>query len=100
MLASTTPGLLKTYMERAMPELSKVVSARCIVGLSEMSRAEQSKALGGFKNGDFNVLVSTNVCSEGIDIPACGLVVCTSLPNSGTALVQLRGRIRCGKNCR
>ncbi|CAN0542481.1 unnamed protein product, partial [Scytosiphon promiscuus] len=76
------------------------VKATAIVGLEEMTLTEQRTALASFKNGPANVLVSTSVCGEGIDVPACALVVCASLPNSGTALVQLRGRIRCEENCR
>lgn len=94
-LALAAPDMLQ-----AMPGLKNFVSAQSIVGLSEMTLAQQATSLARFREGNANVLVSTSVCGEGIDVPACGLVVCTSLPNSGTALVQLRGRIRCGKNSR
>lgn len=94
-LAMATPGMLQ-----AMPGLEDIVLADSIVGLSEMTLAQQRTSLSQFRDGHLNVLVSTSVCGEGIDVPTCGLVICTALPNSGTALVQLRGRIRCGVNCR
>ena len=94
-LALTTPEMLE-----GAPLISSFVKATAIVGLEEMTLKEQRTALTSFKDGPSNVLVSTSVCGEGIDVPACALVVCASLPNSGTALVQLRGRIRCEENCR
>ena len=94
-LAAATAGMLEE-----VPVLAPFVKAQHIVGLSEMTQAKQRVALESFRAGLTNVLVSTSVCGEGIDVPACALVVCASLPNSGTALVQLRGRIRCEENSR
>lgn len=94
-LATATPGMLE-----AVPTLQPFVKAQHIVGLSEMTLSEQRAALESFKTGPANVLVSTSVCGEGIEVPACALVVCASLPSSGTELVQLRGRIRCEENSR
>lgn len=94
-LATATPEMLE-----AVPFLKPFVKAQHVVGLSEMSLSDQHSALDMFRRGPKNVLVSTSVCGEGIDVPACGLVVCASLPNSGISLVQLRGRIRCDENCR
>ncbi|CAM9520022.1 unnamed protein product, partial [Hapterophycus canaliculatus] len=92
-LAQVTPAML----EAATP----FVRAQCVVGLAEMTLNQQRVALGSFRDGVNNVLVSTSVCGEGIDVPACALVICTSLPSSGTELVQLRGRIRSKeKGCR
>ncbi|CAN0202320.1 unnamed protein product, partial [Ectocarpus fasciculatus] len=92
-LALVTPAML----EEAKP----FVQAQSIVGLSEMTLNQQRVALASFRDGLKNVLVSTSVCGEGIDVPACALVVCASLPSSGTELVQLRGRIRSKeKGCR
>ena len=94
-LAMMTPKML----EKA-PLIRSFVKAQGIVGLEEMTLREQRAALASFRDGPTNVLVSTSVCGEGIDVPACALVMCASLPNSGTALVQLRGRIRCEENSR
>lgn len=95
MLASATADALVR-----MPRIGEFVVTESIVGLSEMSLSDQRMSLAHFRDGNANVLVSTSVCGEGIDVPACGLVICTALPNSGTALVQIRGRIRCDVNCR
>lgn len=88
-LARQVPKMLE-----AIPALKSFVKAEYIVGLSEMSLTGQRSALASFRSGPATVLVSTSVCGEGIDVPACALVVCASLPSSGTELVQLRGRLR------
>ncbi|CAM9305781.1 unnamed protein product [Pylaiella littoralis] len=88
-LAKQVPKMLE-----AIPALKSFVKAEHIVGLSDMSLSGQRAALASFRSGPATVLVSTSVCGEGIDVPACALVVCASLPSSGTELVQLRGRLR------
>eukprot|EP00752_Nemacystus_decipiens_P002257 g2138.t1 len=95
-LALAAPAMLEAAARPA-----GFVRAQAVVGLSEMTLNQQRVALGAFREGAKNVLVSTSVCGEGIDVPACALVVCASLPSSGTDLVQLRGRIRSKeKGCR
>ncbi|CAM9612955.1 unnamed protein product [Choristocarpus tenellus] len=93
-LAERVPQMLLS-----IPELKPLICPTYIVGLQEMTLLEQQVALSKFSSGKSNVLVSTSVCGEGIDIKACGLVICTSLPKSGTELIQLRGRIRCRNKC-
>ncbi|CAN0017126.1 unnamed protein product, partial [Discosporangium mesarthrocarpum] len=88
------------HMLMALPELQSFIRPTYMVGLEGMTLTEQQQKMQVFRCGEANVFISTVVCGEGIDIGRCGLVVCTNLPNSGTALVQLRGRIRCGKGCR
>lgn len=94
-LAKAAPEMLE-----AEPALKPFLKAQHIVGLSEMTLDKQHAALESLRKGPANVLVSTPVCGERIDVPACALVLCASLANSGTALVQLRGRILCEENCR
>ncbi|CAD5209248.1 unnamed protein product [Bursaphelenchus okinawaensis] len=47
------------------------------VGLlhGEMSADERANMVKKFQNGDFRVLITTNVCSRGLDIPSVKLVV-------------------------
>lgn len=56
-------------------------------------RAQQT-FLDGFRSGDINLIVSTDVLEEGIDVPSCNLVVCFDPPMNLTSFVQRRGRAR------
>ncbi|THG98355.1 hypothetical protein EW026_g3818 [Hermanssonia centrifuga] len=53
-----------------------------------------SKTLQDFRIGDKNLLVSTAVAEEGLDIQACGSVIRFDPPPNMVAWVQSRGRAR------
>lgn len=59
-----------------------------------MSFREQVEVLFDFKHGDVNCLFSTTVAEEGIDIPACDLVIRWDMYNSMIQYIQSRGRAR------
>jgi ATP-dependent RNA helicase RhlE len=54
------------------------ISAERIHG--NRSQAQRTKALAGFKAGDFRVLVATDIAARGIDVEALGHVVNFDLP--------------------
>ena len=56
----------------------KGVSAERIHG--NRSQAQRTKALAGFKAGDFRVLVATDIAARGIDVEALGHVVNFDVP--------------------
>jgi ATP-dependent RNA helicase RhlE len=56
------------------------------------SQSQRTKALAGFKNGDFQVLVATDIASRGIDVEELGHVVNFDLPNVPEDYIHRVGR--------
>ena len=57
-----------------------------------LSQKEQIEILEQFKKGTYNVLVSTNVGEEGLDIAECDMVVFYDVVASEIRLIQRKGR--------
>lgn len=57
-----------------------------------LSQKEQIAILDQFKEGKYNILVSTNVGEEGLDIAECDMVVFYDVVASEIRLIQRRGR--------
>lgn len=55
---------------------------------------EQKDTIRSFRNGDLNLLISTSVAEEGLDIPECNLVVRYGLLTNEIAQQQASGRAR------
>ncbi|KAK0613764.1 hypothetical protein B0T14DRAFT_437452 [Immersiella caudata] len=60
----------------------------------DLSKKEDLFSLHAFRAGKTNLLVATTVLEEGIDVPACNLVVCFDEPRTPKSFVQRRGRAR------
>ena len=56
------------------------------------SQAQRTQALAGFKNGDYRVLVATDVAARGIDIDALSHVVNFDVPNVPEDYIHRVGR--------
>ena len=61
---------------------------------SGMTDPEKEEALAGFREGRYNILVATSVLEEGIDVPACNLVIRYEHVTNEIAKVQAEGRAR------
>ena len=52
------------------------------------------ETLASFRSGGTNVLVSTSVVEEGLDIPSCNLVIKFDFPTTFRSYIQSKGRAR------
>uniref|UniRef100_A0A8C4Q9J3 RNA helicase n=1 Tax=Eptatretus burgeri TaxID=7764 RepID=A0A8C4Q9J3_EPTBU len=62
--------------------------------VGHMTAPEQSEVLLNFRDGSLNLLFSTTVGEEGLDIKECNFVVRYQHATNETAMVQARGRAR------
>ncbi|KAI0647805.1 P-loop containing nucleoside triphosphate hydrolase protein [Trametes meyenii] len=92
---------------RRIPETAELFRLGCLLGTSssfkrhsflditrDMVEEKQADTLRDFKIGDKNLIVSTSVAEEGIDIQACGSVIRFDPPPNVVAWAQSRGRAR------
>ena len=61
---------------------------------SGMTQAEQQEVMKSFHKGECNILVATSVAEEGLDVPACNLVIRFQHVSNEIAKVQTVGRAR------
>lgn len=61
-------------------------------GEKGLSQKEQKSIIKSFKKGEYDVLISTSVAEEGIDIPAVDLVILYEPVPSEVRMIQRRGR--------
>ncbi|ETS82388.1 hypothetical protein PFICI_04264 [Pestalotiopsis fici W106-1] len=65
------------------------------IGSSQsMSNYEQQRAIQKFHTGDLNVLITTTIGEEGLDIPDCNMVVRFDLYHTMIQYIQSKGRAR------
>ncbi|XP_053309397.1 ATP-dependent RNA helicase DHX58 isoform X2 [Spea bombifrons] len=64
-----------------------------------MTQKQQKEVIERFRHGHLNLLISTSVAEEGLDIPQCNIVVRYGLMTNETAMIQARGRARAENSC-
>ena len=75
-------------IERLVPE------ARVVVGHAQMNERKLESAMRQFVDGEANVLVSTTIVENGLDIPEANTLIVERSDRFGLAdLYQLRGRV-------
>ncbi|KAF9301807.1 Dicer-like protein 1 [Mortierella antarctica] len=62
--------------------------------LLNMTSKEQSIIINKFREKEYNLLVSTSVAEEGLDIQPCNVVIRFDPVNTTTSYIQSRGRAR------
>src|SRR5437588_912698 len=71
-----------------------VPQARVIVGHGQMSEGQLEKAMMTFVRHEADVLVSTTIIENGLDIPLCNTILINRADRHGLSeLYQLRGRV-------
>ncbi|KAF5358535.1 hypothetical protein D9756_001949 [Leucocoprinus leucothites] len=85
----------------AIPELKNKIRSAHLVGqgvnvdgVSKTTDAYYGDAAEAFRMGNVNVLIATSVAEEGLDFPACDLVIRFDPFRHMVAYVQSRGRAR------
>ena len=83
----------------ALPHLAELVrkyvpDARVVTGHGQMPPAELEKTIVDFINHDYDVLVSTTIVENGIDIPNANTIIIDAAHHFGLSdLHQMRGRV-------
>ena len=74
--------------------LKYVPDARVAIGHGRMAPEELEKVVLGFADYDYDVLLSTTIVENGIDIPNANTIIINSAQNFGLSdLHQMRGRV-------
>jgi transcription-repair coupling factor (superfamily II helicase) len=76
-----------------------VPEARIVVGHGQMNEDQLERVMVNFSNGEYDVLVSTTIIENGLDIPNANTIIVNNSAFFGLAqLYQLRGRVGRGTN--
>ncbi|MFW6056110.1 MAG: DEAD/DEAH box helicase [Chloroflexota bacterium] len=91
----TGPVLVFTRTKHAASRLSerlkrKGFNATCLQG--DMSQNKRQAAMDGFRSGNINILVATDIAARGIDVPDISHVVNFDMPDTADAYIHRVGR--------
>ncbi|KAL6855709.1 P-loop containing nucleoside triphosphate hydrolase protein [Trichoderma novae-zelandiae] len=89
---SINQAITSRYRIGTMVGTSSYAARRKVV--HEFDQKTDYKDLQSFRSGKLNLLIATSVLEEGIDVPACNLVICFDTPTTPKSFIQRRGRAR------
>ena len=96
--------IIFSFFKRTLSYLEdKLINKKFSVGKidGDMAVEERFKKIKSFKNGDFDILLSSEIGSEGLDMQSCSVVINYDLPNSSEVYTHRIGRTaRAGKSGR
>ncbi|CAN0907948.1 DEAD-box ATP-dependent RNA helicase 53, mitochondrial [Linum grandiflorum] len=86
----------KRDADRLAYAMSRTLKCEALHG--DISQMQRERTLAGFRDGQFNVLVATDVAARGLDVPNVDLIIHYAIPNSPETFVHRSGRTgRAGK---
>ncbi|KAK4344202.1 hypothetical protein RND71_037296 [Anisodus tanguticus] len=86
----------KRDADRLASAMQKTLKCEALHG--DITQSQRERTLSGFRQGQFNVLVATDVAARGLDVPNVDLVIHYELPNNSEIFVHRSGRTgRAGK---
>jgi ERCC4-related helicase len=99
-----TTVIMIAHLLSVHPRMKEIVAASFLGSSNYASRKsnitelfsprDQEEAVNNLRSGKINVLVATSVLEEGIDVPACNMVICFDPPKELKSFIQRRGRAR------
>ncbi|ENN95991.1 putative DNA repair RAD25 [Methanocaldococcus villosus KIN24-T80] len=88
------PVLIFTSRKATAKEFMEVIkNFKTELLTSDLSKDERLKLINRAKNGEVDIIISTLVGEEGIDIPESGLLIMTDIPKSPLRFYQRLGRL-------
>ena len=95
---------LLAHLLSVYPTLAGRISVGTFVGtsnnskrkskLGEVASSDQTETLDDLRSGKKNLIITTSILEEGIDVSACNVVICFEAPPNLKSFIQRRGRAR------